>query len=61
MVLYDRVSVRPAVQNNYTLDNRAIFGVFQTDVGLGANWAINSKLTLSLNYVHSDAMALEDG
>lgn len=59
-VIYDRVSVRPAVQNNYALDNRAIFGVFQNDAGLGANWAINSKLNLSLNFVHSDALALED-
>lgn len=60
LVLYDRVSVRPAVQNNYTLDNRNVFGVFQNDIGLGANWAINSKLNLSTNYVHSDALALED-
>lgn len=60
MVLYDRVSVRPAVQNNYTLNNRSVFGVFQNDLGLGANWAINSKLNLSVNYVHSDALALED-
>lgn len=60
VVVYDRMSVRPAIQNYYAVNNRSIFGVFQNDAGLGASWAINSKLNLSLNYVHSDAIALED-
>lgn len=60
VVVYDRVSVRPAIQNYNTLDGNSIFGVFQNDAGLGASWAINSKLNLSLNYVHSDAIAMED-
>ena len=60
VVLYDRISVRPAIQNYNSLSNQNVFGVFQNDAGLGANWAINSKLNLSLNYVHSDAMAMED-
>ena len=60
VVLYDRISVRPAIQNYYAVNNRSIFGVFQNDAGLGASWAVNSKVNLSLNYVHSDAKALED-
>ena len=60
VVVYDRMSVRPAIQNYYAVNNRGIFGVFQNDAGLGASWAINSKLNLSLNYVHSNAMALEE-
>ena len=59
-VVYDRMSVRPAVQNDYALNSDSIFGIFQNDAGLGTNWAINSKLNLSVNYLHSDAIALQD-
>ncbi len=59
-VLFDRMSVRPAVQNDFALNTTEIFGVFQNDAGLGASWAINSSLNLSLNYIHSTAYALED-
>lgn len=60
VVVYDRASVRPAIQNYNSLNDRGVFGVFQNDAGMGANWSINSSLNLSLNYVHSDAMAMED-
>ncbi len=59
-VLYDRVSVRPASQTEFALDDLDVFGVFQNDVGLAMSWAINSKLTLSANYNYSTSKALED-
>ena len=59
-VLFDRMSMRPAVRDDFALNTTEIFGVFQNDAGLGATWAINSGLNLSLNYTHSDAIALED-
>ncbi len=60
IVLYDRLSVRPAAQNDFVLAANQIFGVLQNDAGLGALWDINSQLSLSVNYVHSTARALED-
>jgi hypothetical protein len=59
-VIYDRVSVRPASQTEFALDDLDVFGVFQNDIGLAMSWAINSKTSLSLNYNHSDSVALED-
>lgn len=59
-VIYDRMSVRPAVQNDFALSNTEIFGVFQNDAGIGAAWAINSGLNLSVNYMHSNAITLQD-
>lgn len=59
-VLYDRVSVRPASQDEFALNEQDLFGVFQNDIGLAATWAINSKLNLSLNYNHSDSIATQD-
>ena len=59
-VLYDRVSVRPASQTEFALDDFDVFGVFENDIGLAMNWAINSKLNLSLNFNHSNSIALED-
>jgi hypothetical protein len=59
-VLFDRISMRPAVQNDFALNSAEIFGVFQNDIGFGATWAINSSLNLSLNYIHSNAIALEE-
>ncbi|MCB1208861.1 MAG: hypothetical protein KDK97_06020 [Verrucomicrobiales bacterium] len=60
VVLYDRVSVRPAVRNEFALSSNQIFGVFQNDAGMAAMWAINSDLSLSINYMHSNAIAMED-
>lgn len=59
-VLYDRMSVRPATQNDFALDPTEIFGVFQNDAGLAASWAVNSDITLALNFMRSDAIAMED-
>ncbi|MBL9113700.1 MAG: hypothetical protein JNJ83_01740 [Verrucomicrobiaceae bacterium] len=58
VVLYDRFSVRPASQNDFSINTADIFGVLQNDVGLGATWAINSSLVLSVNYMHSTARVL---
>ncbi len=60
VVLYDRVSVRPAVRNEFALSANQVFGVFQNDAGMAAMWAINSDLSLSINYMHSNAIAIED-
>ena len=56
---YERVSVRPQTQDSFAVDNLNLFGVFQNDAGIGANWAINSKLNLSINYNNSIGRALE--
>lgn len=58
--LYDRVSVRQASQSDFALDDRDVFGVFQNDIGLGMNWAVNSKTSLSLNINRSDSIALDE-
>jgi hypothetical protein len=60
LVVYDRVSVRPATQNDFALDATSIFGVFQNDAGLAASWAVNSDISLALNFMRSDAVAMED-
>lgn len=59
-VIYDRVSVRPATQNDFALDDTEIFGVFQNDAGIAAVWPINADLALSVNVMRSDAVALEE-
>jgi hypothetical protein len=59
-VVYDRMSVRPATQDAFDLNSTEIFGVFQNDAGIGAAWAINSALNLSVNFMHSNAIALQD-
>ena len=59
-VLYDRMSVRPATQDAFDLNATEVFGVFQNDAGMGAAWAINSALNLSVNFMHSNAIALQD-
>ena len=59
-VFYDRISVRPASADQFALDNRDVFGVFQNDAGVAANWAINSQLALSVNYSHSTANSLRE-
>ena len=58
-VLYDRMSVRQSSQGDFTLDDLDTFSVFQNDIGLGANWQVNSKTVLSLNYNLSDSVALD--
>jgi hypothetical protein len=60
ITVYDRISVRPAVRNDFALTRNQVFGVFQNDVGVAANWRINSAWSLAVNLMHSDAMALED-
>ena len=60
VTFYDRISVRPATQDSFALDNLQLFGVFQNDAGVGVNWAVNSKLNLSLYYNRSDSRALQD-
>lgn len=59
-VIYDRMSVRPATQNDFALDSSQIFGVFQNDAGIAASWAVNADTNLALNFMRSDANALED-
>jgi hypothetical protein len=59
-VVYDRVSVRPAATNNFALANSQIFGVFENSIGMAAQWQVNSKLNVSMNYMHSDAVSLDD-
>jgi hypothetical protein len=60
VVVYDRFSVRPAAANDFALADSQIFGVFQNDIGFAAQWDINSSLSFKLNYMHSDAIALEE-
>ena len=60
VVIYDRFSARPAVQNDFALAANQIFGVMQNDVGLGARWDINSALSLSFNYMHSTSRSYEE-
>ena len=59
---YNRVSIRPAAQNDFALSSNQVFGVFQNDTGLAANWQINSDWTLAMNYMHSisDALSSRD-
>jgi hypothetical protein len=59
--LYDRMSVQPASQDAFALDNSDIFGNFQNDAGIAMNWAINSELNLSLNLNNSILRALQNG
>lgn len=59
-VFYDRVSIRPASQDQFALDNQDVFGVFQNDAGVAMNWAINSELNFSMNVNRSDSVALEE-
>ena len=58
-VLYDRVTIRQAAASEFELDKRNVFGVFQNDIGLAMNWAVNSKTLLSMNYNRSTSTALE--
>lgn len=60
VVIYDRFSARPAVQNDFALAANQIFGVMQNDAGLAARWDINSALSLSVNYMHSTSRSYEE-
>uniref|UniRef100_UPI0037835EE3 hypothetical protein n=1 Tax=Prosthecobacter sp. TaxID=1965333 RepID=UPI0037835EE3 len=43
ITIYDRMSMRPAINNAFLgANNTAAFGVFQNDFGIAANWQINS-------------------
>lgn len=59
VVVYDRVSVRPATPTNSALNSASVFGVFQNDAGLAVEYPISPEVNLSVNYLRSDAMALE--
>ncbi|MFZ4764151.1 MAG: outer membrane beta-barrel protein, partial [Roseimicrobium sp.] len=58
--VYERATVRPGTGSEFQVENEDIFGSFQNDIGLGVNWAINSKLNLSLNYNRSDTFETTD-
>lgn len=57
---YNRFSVRPAARNDFALAQNQMFGVFQNDTGLAANWRINSDWTLAVNYMHSFTDSLSE-
>jgi hypothetical protein len=59
VVLYDRVSVRPATPTSSALNSATVFGVFQNDAGLAVEYPISPEVSLSVNYLRSDANALE--
>ena len=59
VTLYDRMAVRPVTADAFAVDDLQLFGVFNNDAGIGVNWAINSKLNLSLYYNRSDSRALQ--
>lgn len=59
VVAYDRMSVRPATQNDFSINANNVFGVIQNDAGFAAAWDINSRTTLSVNFTHSTAKTLE--
>ena len=54
ITIYDRMSMRPAVNNAFVGgNNTASFGVFQNDFGVAANWQINSAWALALNLTNT--------
>lgn len=57
---YNRFSVRPAARNDFALAQNQMFGVFQNDTGLAANWRINSDWALAVNYMHSFTDSLSE-
>lgn len=59
ITIYDRMSVRPALNNAFigTTNNNS-FGVFQNDAGIAANWQINSAWALAANYTYTISEAL---
>lgn len=62
ITIYDRISVRPAVNNAFVGGtNNSSFGVFQNDFGIAANWQINSAWALAVNYTNTMSNALGSG
>lgn len=60
ITIYDRISVRPAVNNAFIgAANSSSFGVFQNDFGIAANWQINSAWALAVNYTNTLSKALD--
>jgi hypothetical protein len=60
ITVYDRFSVRPATRNDFSASRNLVFGVFQNDLGVAANWQINSDWTLSLNLMNSMARSISE-
>jgi hypothetical protein len=59
ITIYDRMSMRPALNNAFIGgNNNSSFGVFQNDSGIGANWQINSAWALAANYTYTISEAL---
>jgi hypothetical protein len=58
--IYDRVSIQPLVNSNPGISNQQIFGMFQNDFGIGANWRINSALSFGLNYNFAVARSFDE-
>lgn len=62
ITIYDRMSMRPAVNNAFLgANNTASFGVFQNDFGIAANWQINSAWALVLNFTNTTSNVLGTG
>lgn len=62
ITIYDRMSVRPALNNAFVGgNNNNSFGVFQNDGGVAANWQINSAWALAANYTYTISEALGSG
>ncbi len=59
VVIYDRISVRPATPTNFALNTTNVFGIFQNDAGLAVEYPINPETNLSVNFMRSDSTALE--
>ena len=59
VVIYDRISVRPATPTNFALNTTNVFGIFQNDAGLAVEYPINPETNLSVNFMRSDSVALE--
>ena len=59
ITIYDRMSVRPATRNDFALAGNQVFGVFQNDAGIAANWRINSEWTMAFNIMRSTADAMQ--
>lgn len=62
ITIYDRMSMRPAVNNAFLgANNTSSFGVFQNDFGIAANWQINSAWALALNLTNTTSNVLGSG
>jgi hypothetical protein len=62
ITIYDRMSMRPAINNAFLgANNTAAFGVFQNDFGIAANWQINSAWALAVNLTNTMSVVLGSG